>query len=143
RTARHLCTGSWPPSAGPLLQIEHQAAKALREWHRLLVGLSRLGPRRGGYPRPDRPCEGRLLDVPRGRPRALELLAQRGQMARDTAVAPKMGESEPARAPGLDRLQRPAPGLQIDVGRRRGGYHAAVTDAHAGHVAGEGVSARL
>ena len=87
--------------------------------------------------------EAGLVELARPALDLVEVLAQRGELLGHVLVGAEVGDGEAARAPVFEQLERGAPRLQVDVGRRRRREHRPAVDAHAGHVARERAAARL
>src|SRR3954447_9562343 len=107
------------------LPVAPQPGVLLLDRHRLLDRLH--------FPR------GREALAVRGEPRVLIELARPGgevvevgahavELRADVLEAPEVRRGDGARVPSLDELERRAPGLQVDVGRRGRREHRAVAD---------------
>src|SRR4051794_28162892 len=73
-----------------------------------------------------------LVELPRTRAEVVEVGAHGVELGAHVLEAPEVRRRDGVRVPPLDQVERGAPRLEVDVGRRRRREYGAVADAHAG-----------
>src|SRR5581483_212887 len=135
----------WAPRlAGVALgQPATQAGVALLGRQRLGVGARRAVAARRAHALSDPLDEALLVELLGPALDLVQVFAQRRELLGDILVGAEVRDREAARPQGFDRRQRVAPGIEVDVGRRRGREHDPAVDPHAGDVAREDPPRRL